>query len=29
MKRSRTGRKGVFAKYYLQVKPNGGSLIGE
>lgn len=25
---SRTGRKGPFAVYYLQIKPRGGSLIG-
>ena len=27
--RSRTGRKGPYAAYYVQIKPGGGSLIGE
>jgi hypothetical protein len=26
--RSRTGKKGAFGKYYLQIKP-GGSLVGK
>lgn len=26
---SRTGRKGPYAVYYVQIKPNGGSLIGK
>jgi hypothetical protein len=25
---SRTGRKGPYAHYYMQVQPNGGSFVG-
>jgi hypothetical protein len=27
--RSRTGRKGPYAAYYVQIKPNGGSVVGK
>jgi hypothetical protein len=26
---SRTGRKGPYAHYYIQIQPNGGSFVGE
>lgn len=26
---SRTGRKGPYAAYYVQIQPNGGSFVGE
>jgi uncharacterized protein (DUF2461 family) len=26
---SRTGRKGPYAAYYVQIKPNGGSVVGK